>query len=168
MRVLYLHGLESMAGGPKVSYLTSKFDVVAPVMDYMDKDCLQNVIFHEGFSDTEQPFDLIIGSSMGGYLGSILSNTYKVPAILFNPALHSRRFELDLPFKKFFLGEVIKEPNKVVVLGKNDKVINFNKTLEIIGDNPCIDKVLIDDMKHRIPIDIFIDVIEQYTPQLVK
>ena len=38
--------------------------------------------------------DLIIGSSMGGYVADILAEKYGTPAILFNPALHNRSFDL--------------------------------------------------------------------------
>ena len=40
-KVLYLHGLESKQGGPKVDFLAKEFCVYAPEMDYKDP-MLQN------------------------------------------------------------------------------------------------------------------------------
>ena len=37
-KVLYLHGLESKQGGPKVDFLANEFIVHAPKMDYNDPE----------------------------------------------------------------------------------------------------------------------------------
>ena len=37
-KIVYLHGLESEAGGPKVSFLAEKGTVYAPKMDYKTLD----------------------------------------------------------------------------------------------------------------------------------
>ena len=61
-KVLYLHGLESKQGGSKVDFLSSICLVSAPVLDYRDSACFQNI--HDLV--VTNSFDLIIGSSMGG------------------------------------------------------------------------------------------------------
>ena len=48
-KVLYLHGLESDQGGPKVDYLSSKYLVCAPKLDYKDPNCFQNI--HKSLSE---------------------------------------------------------------------------------------------------------------------
>ena len=68
-KVLYLHGLESKQGGPKVDFLANEFCVHAPAMDYTNP-MLQNEV--EFIMRQFNP-DLIIGSSMGGYVADILA-----------------------------------------------------------------------------------------------
>jgi len=85
-KVLYLHGLESGQGGPKVDYLTTQGAVMAPKMDYTRKGLFTEMVqLVEEFDP-----DVIVGSSMGGYFGYMLAGLFKKKAVLFNPALHSR------------------------------------------------------------------------------
>ena len=85
-KVLYLHGLESKQGGLKVDFLANEFCVHAPAMDYKNP-MLQNEL---EFIMRQFDPDLIIGSSMGGYIADLIHKKFDIPAILFNPALHSR------------------------------------------------------------------------------
>ena len=82
-KIVYLHGLESEPGGTKVSFLAEKGMVYAPNMNYETLD-LNEFIFTLGMPD------LIIGSSMGGYVADIIGSQLGVDVLLFNPALHSR------------------------------------------------------------------------------
>ena len=63
-KVLYLHGLESKQGGPKVDFLANEFIVHAPKMDYTDPELNIKMFF---IMHDFKP-DLIIGSSMGGLI----------------------------------------------------------------------------------------------------
>jgi uncharacterized protein len=92
-KILYLHGLETRQGGRKVGFLSKDNYVHAPKIDYTRKDIFPFLI---QIMDDFKP-DLIIGSSMGGYAAYILSGFYGTPIIAFNPALHSRKFDLNLP-----------------------------------------------------------------------
>ena len=96
MKVYYLHGLESEAGGPKVDFLNEVTEqVFAPAMDYTNHRLfgeLYRKILKEG-----KP-DLIIGSSMGGYFADALGSHFDIEVLLFNPALHSRTIEINLPY----------------------------------------------------------------------
>ena len=89
-KVLYLHGLESKQGGPKVEFLANMFITHAPAMDYKN---------HKAFGELyrkvtkEGKPDLIIGSSMGGYFADALASHFGIEVLLFNPALHSRSIE---------------------------------------------------------------------------
>ena len=113
-KVLYLHGLESKQGGPKVDFLANEFCVHAPAMDYTDP-YLAIKLAH--IMENFQP-DLIIGSSMGGYVADILAEKYGKPAILFNPALHSRSIEPAIePLVEGEEADLTRDV-KVVVLGK--------------------------------------------------
>jgi hypothetical protein len=159
-KVLYLHGLESKQGGPKVDFLTKEFCVYAPEMDYKDP-MLQNWV---DFVMRQFQPDLIIGSSMGGYVADILAQKYGIPAILFNPALHNRSFEpaIEYPIE----GEQAElQDRKVVVLGKEDKVIPPYIT-KIMFENNRNYKIVLEEMGHQTPLNIFIDTINNYKNEL--
>ena len=159
-KVLYLHGLESKQGGPKVDFLANEFIVHAPKMDYTDPELNIKMFF------TMQDFqpDLIIGSSMGGYVADILAQKYGTPAILFNPALHNRSF--DPAIEPLIEGEQADlQKKKLVVLGKDDEVIPSYIT-KIIFENNRYYEVILEEMGHQTPLNIFIDTINKYKNEL--
>jgi hypothetical protein len=159
-KVLYLHGLESKQGGPKVDFLAKEFCVYAPEMDYKDP-MLQNWV--DFIMRQFQP-DLIIGSSMGGYVADILAQKYGIPAILFNPAVHNRSF--DPAIEPLIEGEQADlQKKKIVVLGKNDKVIPPYIT-QIMFENNRYYEVVFEEMAHQVPLPIFIDTIDNYKNEL--
>ena len=159
-KVLYLHGLESKQGGPKVDFLANEFIVYAPKMDYNDPEL--NIKMFFAMHDLKP--DLIIGSSMGGYVADILAEKYGVPAILFNPALHNRSFEpaIEYPIE----GEQAEiQGKKLVVLGKDDEVIPPYLTKLMLEDNFNY-KIILKEMGHQTPLNIFIDVINRYKNEM--
>ena len=159
-KVLYLHGLESKQGGPKVDFLANEFIVHAPKMDYKDPELNIKMFF------TMQDFqpDLIIGSSMGGYVADILSQKYGVPAILFNPAVHNRSF--DPAIEPLIEGEQADlQKKKIVVLGKNDEVIP-PYIAQIMFENNRYYEIVFEEMAHQTPLNIFIDTINNYKNEL--
>ena len=159
-KVLYLHGLESKQGGPKVDFLTKEFCVYAPEMDYKDP-MLQNWV---DFVMRQFQPDLIIGSSMGGYVADILAQKYGVPAILFNPAVHNRSF--DPAIEPLIEGEQADLQNKkIVVLGKNDEVIP-PYIAQIMFENNRYYEVVFEEMAHQTPLNIFINTINNYKNEL--
>ena len=159
-KVLYLHGLESNQGGPKVDFLAKEFCVHAPAMDYKDPDLNINLFW---MMENLKP-DLIIGSSMGGYVADILAQKYGTPAILFNPALHSRSFE-PTTFYPLEGEQAELQERKIVVLGKEDKVIDPYLTQIMLEDNRYYE-ITFEEMGHQTPLNIFIDTINKYNNEL--
>ena len=106
-KIIYLHGLESEPGGPKVSFLAEKGMVYAPEMNY------ESLNLHEFIYTLGMP-DLIIGSSMGGYVADIIGSHLGVDVLLFNPALHSRSIEFDFDNGVGYGGENYK---RTIILG---------------------------------------------------
>ena len=159
-KVLYLHGLESNQGGPKVDFLAKEFCVYAPEMDYKDPDLNIKMFF---IMHDFQP-DFIIGSSMGGYVADTLAQKYGVPAILFNPALHNRSF--DPAIESLIEGEQADlQKKKIVVLGKNDQVIPPYIT-KIMFESNRYYEIVLKEMAHQTPLNIFIDTINKYKNEL--
>tara|TARA_B110000902_G_C14229795_1_gene558387 strand:- start:1059 stop:1538 length:480 start_codon:yes stop_codon:yes gene_type:complete len=147
-KVLYLHGLESKQGGPKVKFLRTRCCVYAPSMDYRSNQLSENISKMEEFKP-----DLIIGSSMGGYLAHIMSKHLRVPAILFNPALHSRSFELKIDSSTISQGTG--DIKQILLLGKKDNIIDPETTKKLLGNNH---QYIIEEGEHahRTPLDVFI------------
>ena len=148
-KIVYLHGLESEPGGTKVSFLAEKGMVHAPAMNYETLN-LDEFIYTLGVPD------LIIGSSMGGYVADIIGSRLGVDVLLFNPALHSRSIDLDY--------EYYNNPYKrTIVLGTEDHVINpeITKNIRPKWDNEAIfDEV--EGMGHRTPLDVFINMYNKH------
>ena len=159
-KVLYLHGLESKQGGPKVDFLANEFIVYAPKMDYNDPEL--NIKMFFAMNDLKP--DLIIGSSMGGYVADILAQKYGTPAILFNPALHNRSFEPAISYP--IEGDQAEiQGKKLVVLGKDDDVIPPYITKLMLEDNFNY-KIVLEEMGHQTPLNIFIDTVNKYKNEL--
>ena len=148
-KIVYLHGLESEAGGTKVSFLAEKGMVYAPEMDYETLD-LDEFIYTLGMPD------LIIGSSMGGYVADIIGSRLGVDVLLFNPALHSR--EIDPGYE--YYGNTYE---RTIVLGTEDDVINPETTKKlwpISANSPNFDEI--EGMGHRTPLDVFINMYNKH------
>ena len=148
-KILYLHGLESEQGGTKVSFLATKGTVYAPAMDYETLDL-------DEFIHTLGMPDLIIGSSMGGYVADIIGSRLGSDVLLFNPALHSR--EIDPEYEYYNNGYI-----RTIVLGTEDNVINpelTKKLWPIHGNEAEYDEI--EGMGHRTPLDVFINMYNKH------
>ena len=152
-KIIYLHGLESDPGGPKVSFLAEKGTVYAPAMNYESLD------LHEFILTLGMP-DLIIGSSVGGYVADIIGSILGVDVLLFNPALHSRSIDFDFDNDTPYGGENYK---RTIILGTEDNVINpkITKKLRPHFDNSAKFEE-IEGMGHRTPLDVFVNMYNKH------
>lgn len=148
-KIVYLHGLESEAGGPKVSFLAEKGMVYAPEMNY------ESLNLHEFILTLGMP-DLIIGSSMGGYIADIIGSRLGVDVLLFNPALHSRT----IPVNHEYYSNYYK---RTIVLGTEDDIIDpetTKKLWSVHSNHAKYDEV--EGMGHRTPLDVFINMYNKH------
>ena len=151
MNILYLHGLNSSLSDEKRTILEKYGTVYSPSIDYeSDKNSIENI--RRQFVDGE--IDIVMGSSMGGFVGYFVSTAFKKPALLFNPALVSRSVFQNIPDYS--------NPNrsfKRLVLGAKDELVDPKDTLkfigESIGENTDYHISLRQDLAHRIPLDVF-------------
>jgi hypothetical protein len=98
---------------------------------------------------------------LAGYVAHEFAQAFNLPAILLNPALHSRSFEPDLDTYILSYDTSFQEP-QIVVLGKEDKVIDPERTKDMLqGDNRFIIEE-VEGMAHRIDLTIFIDIYNKY------
>lgn len=151
MKVAFFHGLDSPALGEKSFALREKFDkVYDPAVDYRDPEIFNRVIKHL----QENPVDLLIGSSMGGYFAYCLSTVLGTRTLLFNPAVHSRPLEPVVS-----LGD--KESNHLIVLGNTDTIITPKET-EYFFNNVSGVNIIREDIGHTVPIEVFKKYIRLY------
>jgi len=167
MKILYLHGLESSVGGPKVEYLEMLgHEVHAPDMCWDVGGNFVSIADHCAYEDD---VDLIIGSSMGGYFAYELGKIFNIPVLLLNPALHSRSIE-PIVFNKF--GPWIDEDPLVFLgVGAKDDVINYETTLDYLDEHAnCFfrSNYFKGDHGHQTPLDFFQKVFDQAEIRLNK
>ena len=148
-KIVYLHGLDSEQGGTKVSFLSTKGAVYAPEMDYETLD-LDEFIYTLGMPD------LIIGSSMGGYVADIIGSRLGVDVLLFNPALHSREIAVNHEYYS-------NKYKRTIVLGTEDDIIDpelTKKLWSVHGNEAKYDEI--EGMGHRTPLDVFINMYNKH------
>ena len=148
-KILYLHGLESEPGGPKVSFLANEGMVYAPEMNY------ESLNLHEFILTLGMP-DLIIGSSMGGYVADVIGSRLGVDVLMFNPALHNREIGVNHEYYN-------NKYKRTIVLGTEDDIIDpetTKKLWSVHGNEAEYDEVK--GMGHRTPLDIFINMYNKH------
>jgi hypothetical protein len=144
---------------PKMQYLKDRFtNYYAPEIDYEDPDVYEEIL---DLCIAEE-FDMIIGSSMGGYFAHAIGTTLGTPVIMFNPALHSRQFN---PYG-VVCGE--KPIDGVCVLGMDDDVIDPTTTYKMLKNDEKLAIMPVEGMGHRTPFEKFVEIIELVIPEEVE
>jgi len=168
-KILYLHGLESKSAGPKAELFLNDYMIHAPTLDY-DDPFIYNVIRRK--AECINP-DIIVGSSMGGYMALVLAtNSYSVnQLILLNPALSSPIDTINFPdnedFQKGFGKHYPPSIRNVdVILGEKDTVVSPEITTEMFKSMKEVAHWLGINIKtlptgHRIPHGMFEDVLKE-------
>ena len=160
MKILYLHGLESKLSAEKRLILEEFGEVIAPDLDYfVDENCI-SLVFEKYINDN---FDVIIGSSMGGFAGFYLSQMMNKPAFLFNPALKERSVFQEIPTVNLHTTKIN------TLLGAKDDVVPNEKTfdfLETYKTDSQISILMNHEMAHGVPISVFKNELSTYLKSL--
>ncbi len=116
MKVLYLHGWNSVVGGVKPTYLKSHgHEVIEPALDHEDFEAALNTA--QTAFDHHQP-DLVVGSSRGG-------------AVAVNLTSGSARLVLICPaWKKWGTAKTVK-PGTLILHSRADDVVPFEDSVEL-------------------------------------
>lgn len=159
-KIAFLHGLESNNSGPKNDWLRTIAEVYDPLIDYR-----QSMIFQKIKNEIiEFKPKLIIGSSMGGFFSYELAKELNIPAVLFNPALHSRTFTPDMTGME--RGKF--RPEMVFILGLDDDIINPLETINIVSeDGYTKENIVILPHVHRTPYEVFVREIESFCKDIL-
>ena len=151
MKIVYIHGLDSKLSPEKKEILEKFGTVEAPDLNYYKNP---NAIASLMERYAEVDFDVVIGSSIGGFAGFYASNYFNKPALLFNPALKSRSVEQNVPE-----AAVVGKKFKQIVLGQQDEVVNPAETLAFLSgrfDATTLYHIHIRPLlTHNIPLDVF-------------
>ena len=162
MIILYLHGLESKLNVEKRAVLEQFGTVIAPDMDYHNNPDIFDLLLK---NIEEMEIDVVMGSSMGGFMGYYIANTIKKPALLFNPALPFRSVEQNIPDNPLNTS-----PFLHFALGGQDNIVIANDNLKWIAENrnSFVDvKISIhSQMGHQIPLAIFDVEVTSFIQQL--
>jgi len=127
-KILYLHGLEGNLSDDKRKVLQQIGEVWGHDIDYRKPKILHELVQQA----TEFKPDFIIGSSMGGYIGFMISKILNIPCLLFNPAFPYRTIEPDISGVEI---PENKSAKTTIILGKKDQTIKYEDNLKFITDN---------------------------------
>lgn len=153
MRILYIHGLESVEplSLEKRTVLEAYGTVVAPQFDYFNEPNHFNKLLLQYIPED---FDVLIGSSMGGYMAYYLSLIWNKPCLVFNPALPGRPVVQHMP-------EQIPTERKSliqIVLGAQDNVVdpayNLVYLSKHIKENDVLRIHIRNGMEHRVSVAV--------------
>lgn len=158
MKILYLHGLDGSLSDEKRRILERFGKVSAPAIDYRnDINSISKLVTEYKTKD----IDIVMGSSMGGFVGYYIADALQKPALLFNPALDQRSVAQEIPDYS--------NPNlsfKQLVLGAQDEVVNPAGTFRFLSQtlNTHTDYCIHfrQDLAHRIPIEIFEEEVAEF------
>ena len=153
MKIAYLHGLESTIDpkDPKIIWLNNNFkEVYTPQINYKDDSTFDRL-----YKDIKSlnP-DIIVGSSMGGYVSYLIGRKLSIPVLLFNPAVVGRSFDPVVDDSN------LKRTKIDVMFGKSDTVINGKSVRKYFRDNGVAFNHSGYDGGHRVPEDVFINSIK--------
>lgn len=153
MKIAYLHGLESSIDqkDPKIKFLNKNFDkVYSPAINYKDENT-----FNKLYKDIKSlnP-DLIVGSSIGGYVSYLIGSKLSIPVLLFNPAMVGRAFDPVVDDSN------LKKTKTDIRFGKGDSVVSGIDVRKYFKDNKISFNHKGYDGGHRVPADVFINSIK--------
>ncbi len=128
MKILYLHGWNSVVGGVKPTYLKSHgHEVIEPALDHYDFDVALRTA-QQAF-DQHQP-EVVVGSSRGG-------------AVAMNVESGTTRLVLICPaWKKWGKAKTLK-PGTKVIHSRADDVVPFGDSLALISKSGLPESALI-------------------------
>jgi len=153
MNILFLHGLESKLSAEKRIILENYGTVIAPDLDYKSNpNTIQKL-----YDDCQnQEINVIIGSSMGGFVGFHLANSLGICNLLYNPAL---------PYRSSIVQNIPsylpknQSPSMRIVLGGHDEIIKAKDNLTFLEQNcnPKTDYTIVikNELAHQIPVEVF-------------
>ena len=135
MKILFLHGWQSVPGGVKPTFLKDKgHEVLNPKLP--DDDFQAAVKLAQNIFDREHP-EVVVGSSRGGAVAMNM-HVGNVPLVLLCPA-----------WKKFGTTSVVK-PGTVVLHSRADEVVAFADSEELVENSGLFGVLIEVGSDHRL------------------
>lgn len=153
MKAIYIHGLHSEINPNKIKILEEAgLEVIAPEIDY-EKEQAAVYPRIKALMEKEQ-IEVLVGSSMGGFMAYWLARELNLPALLFNPALH---FESMQPFIPKLDSKY--HPPLFVCSGEKDKTVHPKLLREYLnkehGDDSNLRIISASWLAHQIDLQTF-------------
>ena len=144
IKILYLHGIGATPESDNVSILKrDDVAIISPYFDY-EKGYVFDFISKEIIE--KQGIRAVVGHSLGGYLAYYLSNKYKIPCLMFNPAFDSLH---PIPND---VKELPPYYEQTAIVGSEDEDVPTKNQLEFLEKTKA--KIIIEKIDHDIPNDI--------------
>lgn len=136
MKILYLHGWQSVPGGVKPTYLAEHgHDVLQPALPEDDFDAAVRIA--QAAFDEYHP-DVIVGSSRGGAVAMALASG-STPLVLLCPA-----------WKRWGHATTVK-PDTLILHAETDEIIPYTDSLELLRNSGLTESSLITvGQEHRL------------------
>lgn len=141
MKILYIHGYNGTPDGPKLDMLRKEYQsatIFAPQHDGVP-DHVHDLL--DGIASTmDDPEDVIIGNSLGGFWANLFSLRYGVPALLINPVVSPLKaletlgcpFAVEYaPYEKEVKADAISP--RTVLLAEDDEVLCYRDAFEFFS-----------------------------------
>lgn len=161
INILYIHGYGSSSTSPseKIIQLESEFRTVyriAPDYDLGYESALEEVLDFVKYINSEEDalVDALIGTSMGGYLATHVSQELVIPYVSINPCIYP-----SLSLEKYGLSgdglysypdfSVDSVASGLVLLGMQDSVIDPYETIVFLNNR--LPYLIDDDACHQFP-----------------
>lgn len=145
--ILILHGYESSHNPPRLKKL-QQYDIINPKLNFSDPNLFNEIC---KIIATTNP-DLIVGSSMGGYLGYYVAKKTNVPALLFNPAM----IETNTGAIKPIIIDYKSNVPITIISGVYDAVVDTDKLERWFKQNYNNYVFVKEQFEHQIPDNIYI------------
>lgn len=170
--IIYIHGFSSSANSTKgqilKDYFAGKEKVLTPGLPEEPDKTIK--VLEDLINSAKNEKVMLIGSSLGGFYALVLHSKYKnISTVLINPALYpyeqlksyvgkniNRSNGEEFEWKEEYLVQLkkmndnmnFKDDDKVMLLlAKDDELINYKETLEIMGNTGEI--ISFDDAGHQ-------------------
>ena len=181
-KILYLHGFASCGEGNKSTELKKYFGEENVLSPDLSPSPFDTIMMIEEVLKSEN-FDLIIGSSLGGFYATYLAEKYQMKAILLNPSTQpwstlapyvgwQKRFcdEEVFEFKAVYLEQLvmlevsIDKGKYLALLQSEDEVLDYTKAQSLYNKH----KVIVEyGGNHRFEnIDDYMSMIENFSKKM--
>ena len=128
----------------------NRFETLVNTEEYVTEDEFNFIVKYD---KTEESNFSLVNSQYGDIIGSRLG----VDVLLFNPALHSRKIDVNHEYSN-------NTYKRTIILGTEDDVVDpelTKKLWSVHGNVAIIDEV--EGMGHRTPLDVFINMYNKHS-----
>lgn len=127
--IIYIHGYGSTPNSDKARGLRKHFQVIAPKVPIKFFEACKVLIK----CIDEHPNSILVGTSLGGYWASLMSEAFLIPAVLINPScspaetlVRYNNLELtEAEIEKYISLDPQSGIPRIVMLAKNDEVLDY-------------------------------------------